>query len=326
MSNCPVCNMDCNIKKIDIADTINETNCRRCGNFKFKRKELGEMHEGLVDENDANFKVSYALRKITASNPEFLLTRKSYNSLASETILPTPPEQLENLIYFLGESNYSDPGKQLDALLEDHISIIGVKNFNSIGYIVDSAKEKGLISAFVTSTGGASPNYIKIIRIRLTMDGWSFYLDLKKGKAESRKAFMAMKFGDSVLDRLYLNYFKAAVKDTGFELKRLDEEQPAGLIDDYLRVEIRKSKFLIADLTHHNNGAYWEAGYAEGLGKKVIYTCRKDIFDDKENTTHFDANHHLTVIWEENKLEEAAKKLKATIRATLPEEAKLDDD
>jgi nucleoside 2-deoxyribosyltransferase len=83
--------------------------------------------------------------------------------------------------------------------------------------------------------------------------------------------------------------------------------------------------FLIADLTDHNNGAYWEAGYAEGLGKPVIYTCRKDVFEDKENTTHFDTNHHLTVVWEHDKLDDAVKQLKATIRATLPENAKMED-
>lgn len=35
--------------------------------------------------------------------------------------------------------------------------------------------------------------------------------------------------------------------------------------------------------------------------------------------------HHLTVMWNPDKPEEAAKKLKATIRATLPEVAKMDD-
>ena len=39
---------------------------------------------------------------------------------------------------------------------------------------------------------------------------------------------------------------------------------------------IRDAKFVIADLTHDNNGAYWEAGYAEGLGKPVIYICEKE--------------------------------------------------
>jgi nucleoside 2-deoxyribosyltransferase len=97
------------------------------------------------------------------------------------------------------------------------------------------------------------------------------------------------------------------------------------LIDDRLRVEIRQSRFLLADLTHHNKGAYWEAGFAEGLGKPVIYLCRKDVFEDKSQGTHFDTNHHLTVVWDLENLGEAAEKLKATIRATLPGEAQISD-
>jgi nucleoside 2-deoxyribosyltransferase len=60
-------------------------------------------------------------------------------------------------------------------------------------------------------------------------------------------------------------------------------------------VEIRACRFLIADLTHANNGAYWEAGFAEGLGKPVTYTCKKSEF---AKASHFDTNHHLTVLWE----------------------------
>jgi len=86
-----------------------------------------------------------------------------------------------------------------------------------------------------------------------------------------------------------------------------------------------RCRFLIADLTHRNPGAYWEAGFAEGLGKPVIYTCRKDIFDDKTKGTHFDTNHHLTVAWEAANLDAAMSKLKDTIRATLPDVAVLTD-
>jgi hypothetical protein len=41
---------------------------------------------------------------------------------------------------------------------------------------------------------------------------------------------------------------------------------------------------------------------------------------------HFDTNHHLIVPWNPDDLSKAATKLKATIRATLPAEAKLTDD
>ena len=89
------------------------------------------------------------------------------------------------------------------------------------------------------------------------------------------------------------------------------------MIDDRLRVEIQSSRFLIVDLTDRNAGAYWEAGYAEGLGKPVIYTCQESRF--REGASHFDTNHHLHVLWNENDPDSVVKKLKTTIRATIPE-------
>ena len=68
---------------------------------------------------------------------------------------------------------------------------------------------------------------------------------------------------------------------------------------------------------------YWEAGFAEGIGIPVIYTCKESEFGKE---SHFDTNHHLIVMWNPDKPEEAANKLKATIRATLPEAAKMEDD
>lgn len=51
----------------------------------------------------------------------------------------------------------------------------------------------------------------------------------------------------------------------------------AGNIQARLEVEIRKARFVVAELSHHNNGAYWEAGFARGLGKPVIYMYNKEV-------------------------------------------------
>ena len=115
----------------------------------------------------------------------------------------------------------------------------------------------------------------------------------------------------------------AAIREAGFDLIRLDERPPAGLIDNRLRVEIRACAFLVADLTDRNAGAYWEAGFAEALGKPVIYMCREDVF--REKATHFDTNHSHTIVWNPEEPEKTAESLKATIRATLPEEAVQSD-
>ena len=71
-------------------------------------------------------------------------------------------------------------------------------------------------------------------------------------------------------------------------------------------------------------GGYWEAGYAEGLGLPVIYTCEEGIWNEKK--THFDTNHMVTIIWNAANLDAAAANLTATIRATFRSEAKQSDD
>jgi len=159
---------------------------------------------------------------------------------------------------------------------------------------------------------------------RLTLSGSQRYEQLKKASSESRTAFMALKFGDPLLDNVVETCFRPAVKRTGFELRKLTDKQPAGLIDNQIRAAILSGRFVIADLSHANDGAYWEAGYAEGLGLPVIYTCEEGIWNEMK--THFDTNHMVTIIWNAANLDAAAENLTATIRATFRSEAKQSDD
>jgi hypothetical protein len=162
------------------------------------------------------------------------------------------------------------------------------------------------------------------LSFRLTLFGSQKYEQLRKASRESRTAFMALKFGDTVLDDVVENCFRPAVLRTGFELRKLSDKQPAGLIDNQIRAAILSGRFVIADLSHANDGAYWEAGYAEGLGLPVIYTCEESVWKAKK--THFDTNHMVTIIWNAANLAAAGDNLAATIRATFRSEAKQTDD
>ena len=161
------------------------------------------------------------------------------------------------------------------------------------------------------------------VRLSLSLIGWNRYAALKQKAVNSRTAFMAMKFGDTVLDAVVRDHFRPAVAKTGFELRLLTDEQPAGLIDNQLRAAILSARFLIADLSHGNPGAYWEAGFADGLGLPVIYTCQLEKWAISK--THFDTNHMLTVEWDTRDPAKAGEKLTAIIRATLRAEAKQAD-
>jgi Zn-finger nucleic acid-binding protein len=317
MSKCPVC--DTELKKFETRGDRNFLECPRCGPYSLSGTALTVIKGELERVHGGGAIMSHALYRMTKREQWVLISSELLKNILENTELPKPQVQLENLILWLGDTQ-SSMGEAIDPGVEA-ISAVGAIDKSNLGFLVEQAIHMGLMKGL---TGKNSSGWY-FNSLQLTLSGWQLFEDLQRGKSTSRIAFMAMPFGDTDLDHIYKNHFKAGVAATGFDLKRLDEGQPAGLIDDRLRVEIRQCRFLIADLTHENRGAYWEAGFAEGLGKPVIYTCRKDVFEDKTKGTHFDTNHHLTVKWEPNNLGEAVDILKATIRATLPDVAKLND-
>jgi nucleoside 2-deoxyribosyltransferase len=232
------------------------------------------------------------------------------NHILENEQLPTPGEQADNLILWLGE-NLPGPGHSLPLSQKQCQSIMGAKDLEGAGFVLEDLFNKELLDGTQET-------------ITLASAGWDRFYELERAISDSRKAFMAMKFGDAKLDKFCRECVKPAVEQTGFQLVRVDWEPKEGPIDNRIMVEIRTSRFLLADLTHNNQGVYWEAGFAKGLGKPVFYTCERSYFD--QNRVHFDIRQHYTVLWEEGKLDEAAEQLKAAIRNTLPTEAKMEDD
>ncbi|MFA5353809.1 MAG: hypothetical protein WC291_06235 [Thermodesulfovibrionales bacterium] len=291
--------------------------CPLCGDFILSGSLIASLPHILRRNKDASHKISHALRTMQHTNT----TTELYTNTVEQILkhpLPTPKEQADLFIRWLAE-NVEGPGERVWIEPATHRSIIGAKSAEGFALVLDYLRESDLIKGEFSKVIGATGR----AHITLSFAGWDYYEKLRHGGATYRKAFMAMKFGVPDLDRILIETFKPCVQQAGFELYNLAERPKAGLIDDRLRVEIQSSDFLLADLTHDNPGAYWEAGYAEGLGKPVIYTCEKEKF--KTAKTHFDTNHHLTILWDKNEPESAGEALKATIRATLPHLAKQVD-
>ena len=88
----------------------------------------------------------------------------------------------------------------------------------------------------------------------------------------------------------------------------LDIDAHNGNISVRMFDEIQSCKFLVADFTYQNAGVYYEAGYAKGIGKTVIHTCRSDEFCN----LHFDLKQIQFVVW--NDVQELIVKLEEQIR------------
>jgi hypothetical protein len=323
-NKCPVCSTG--LQKVPVQREAAYFECPRCGPFAMGDRALYRLRNQYPDNPKAHAKLSHSIYKMSRSPGKWsVISDELFQAiLAAPVGLPSPAEQLANFIQWLGEVQ-SDVGAWVD-FSPQTIAAVGALDENGVGFIATESARQGFIKdapkpvRTLGSTGGYA-----FMPMQLTLHGWQYYQEILRGRVTNRIAFMAMPFGNDELNQVVQEQFVPAVRSTGYELKRLDQRQPAGSIDDRLRVEIRQARFLVADLTHKNSGAYWEAGYAEGLGKPVIYTCRKDIFDNEETRPHFDTNHHLTVLWRSDAPTLAVEKMKDTIRATLPDEAIQDD-
>jgi hypothetical protein len=314
---CPVCGSDAEVSAVRRTPDGREGHqvpCARCGPFfvsEEARQDLNGWHRG---DTDLIARIAYGIRRMQRDRRPPFVTNELVERFV-KTSLPSVFDQAYNLVRLLAGAQ-SGPGEAVNFDANRDLFSIGAKSADGFLYVISQAEQL----RFIETTHADGPQ----VRARLTFNGWDQYEKLQRGRVESRKAFMAMRYGDAALDEIVDRYFRPAVGQTGFALIRLDDQPRAGLIDDRLRVEIRASRFLVADLSHDNLGAYWEAGYAEGLGKPVIYTCEREKFEHAK--THFDTNHHLTVVWDAGDPAPAAAALKNTIRATLPDEAKLTDD
>lgn len=232
-------------------------------------------------------------------------------AIKGDLSLPNPAEQAKNIVRFIGEKTQLT-GEEINSMPPEFHSYVGSVSREFAVNLLFELRDRGLLQA------RESPDQVPdAYFVRLTLDGWNLFEAEQRGQTSSGYGFIALKFYDAVLDPFLRDHIKPAVRSLGMELRDMRDSAQAGIIDNLMRMQIRDSAFVLVDLTHDNPGAYWEAGYAEGMGKPVLYICEKSKFDAAK--THFDTNHCTTVIWDTTKPEEFKENLVATLKRSLTE-------
>ena len=143
-----------------------------------------------------------------------------------------------------------------------------------------------------------------------TLKGWQRFEELEKNWQNSTTAFVAMWFNNTT--EKYRDAVKEAIRQAGYEPKIIDDHDHNNFIMDEVINQINEAKFVVADFTcvkeYRNDknilkggvrgGVYFEAGYAKGLGKEVIVTCKDD--EEANERRHFDIDQLNTLFWSEN--------------------------
>ena len=314
MNRCPVC-ADNSCRSRAESGGIVVYDCPRCGAFGLPT-DLAASLPGLVDSGAVNRSaLSHHMRGLRRPGDGPVLLREEDLNAIRPRLRPLPPrEQQENLILWLGD-NQGTPGqfiqtrkKPLSALIGCHVTSQGLAE-PELDWLVNQMKPLGLFDSHFN-------NQPSMVSLRLTLKGWELYADLRRRAAAGRQAFMPMPIQDDALDQVVKNCFRPVAVQAGFDLVAHNGVLPAALADDRLRSLIRGAPFILADLSQADAGVLFAAGFAEGLGLPVIYTCEESRLDQKD--VRAEARRMAAIPWSIGNLDEAAQRLAAIIRATFP--------
>jgi len=293
---CPLCGCHPTSVQEDSDRAIWHVHCAVCGRYGITEEVLLTYPSGGLP-SDVKLPLSAVVRRRWeyTNRPE-LLTSANCRDLASSA--PGKNDVPTKVRYLLAYIAYKScfPGERITLKGQTDYPICFAANIDEFGFYAQFIKEAG----FVDGQRAQRPlEELGDYRYWLTPKGWE---EIERVPTlDSPYAFVAMSFTKDgeygpLLTQAYEQAITPAVEqDAGYEAIRVDRQEFLGDIVFEIIARIRECRFVVADVTEHKNGVYFEAGYAAGMGLPVIWTCHKEDMAG----AHFDTSHMNHIVWED---------------------------
>ncbi len=323
---CPVCNSDnvelyineyehfyvcscCGRFALDWAGELNGFNVNHLASYLFYNAFSGYQYHtaALSKELCDKYNAEFANGHNVSGQPAHL------NPSAVESWYPTTfAERVDKILLYLS-THATHIGKPLPFSYWATLSLLFIDRkendtirksdicFQEIQYVLQYLSDSALARYCINES---EDNYLSIT---LMPKGLGRVDEIQKNTSYGRNALVAMKFGDDTL--ALREAIRQGIADAGYHAIFIDEVQHNDFITPEILKHIKNSRFVVVDLTHQNNGAYFEEGYAMGLGKTVIQLCQKNT------KLHFDIAQKNTIMWEQES--DIPQMLKNRIQATI---------
>lgn len=219
-------------------------------------------------------------------------------------------------------------GDTIEIDYEELLSIYCVKRFDKKGNWYAKTQiedQEEHITDYLKSNKYIDIVYLeKIVCVCLLVDGWKRVDEMQQNLSNNKDVFVSMAFNSGTFDTR--EAIRNGIINAGYSPEFIDEIiHNRQIVPEMFRL-IRECRFLILDISDPNYGAYYEAGYALGLGKEVIICCSREMFN-KEFVTeeekkyakylkpHFDIAQKQILVWDD--YEDLTKKLEEWIKAII---------
>ena len=328
---CPLCNQE-----IDTYPHENMTyrsyECPCCGWFILR--DFPQSDIALIKNEAASYfyftgnqhfikkgthRINYVGGKEYFESDEFKTRYPNSHFITKEEILAFYPKAFNERVthILLGLAKQSKfLGDSIQLTREEMISALFIKRYSDENSLLNDP--------LIGSQAGAIINYLENNRlvdagggmsssnsIKLLPEGWKRVDELQQHNSHNKDIFVSMAFNDGTKETR--EAIRTGIIRAGYSPEFIDEIIHNHQIMPEMFRLIRECRFLIMDVTDPNFGAYYEAGYALGLGKEVIITCREQEFHDTTNKPHFDIAQKQILVWKD--YEDLTERLSEWIKA-----------
>lgn len=302
MAKCLICHGEARVNEGRVfVEDLHKVKCQLCGEYTW----VEELKDYVFDlpKVDRMKLAGYSLERTLLGSPVTLTTEDAVKS----AIDAAPTDVLDKFDRLI--LNLARRTGHLGQLIE-----LDTENEFSLGYCESGSELLGQLAQLRHLDYIESRPTLSSRSVIMSVRGFQRARELRAALGpSSEQGFVAMSFGIE-LRSCYDNAIEPAIRAARYKPLRLDRDPHNDRIDSKIIVEIKRSRFVVADLTEQKHGVYYEAGFAQGLGLPVIWTCRRKPDADE---THFDTRQFNQLRWDNE--EELKALLTDHILATIGE-------
>lgn len=292
---CPIC--DSKFENPLLADK--ETfvlKCSICGSFSIEVSLL-KNEELMIKMQKARFKMSGIIRYINLERREKPnLNLQNIDEYIANPVIPDlrDVELKLNLLLSAMKRKAVILGQTCTINLDKDYPLAFAWNSSELEKLLESLEEDGLIEL------EAEPRHVyshdpselpKTFKDRNKGSFWSsakessysFHISRKgwtsfNNKTDGNQGFIAIDFDDSMDEAI--KAISDGIYECGYSPMAIkDKDYPETIMEKALG-EIKKSIFVIVDITNLRPSVFYEAGFAHAIGKPVFYVCKKSFIED----------------------------------------------
>jgi hypothetical protein len=274
------------VKTESAGDNVRVT-CPRCGDYVVRDKFL-KAHKGGFPMREA-LALSAAIREATNREETIEITednRAQVAAVASRSF--SYNARVDRILLDLMRRN-PYPGNQTRPFNLQELAAIACMPMREMPGLMNQLSQAGWLGI-----GAVEPD---TYRVTLSPQAWRRIDELQSMGPIGQRAFVAMAFSEEMRP-IYEGAIRPALMTCGYDPPfrvddreheaRADHPDYKNKIDDRIMAEIRRARFLIVDVTLGRQAVYFEAGFGEGLGIPIVWTCRESnkadmCFDTRQN-------------------------------------------